>query len=72
MSFSWILTVPRPTPENAEALAGLGASQTFETSDEADSWLGERFDELSFEGVTAVTLAQDGRPVRAPMSLDEA
>lgn len=72
MSYSWILTVPHPNPESAQALADLGASQTFETSDEADSWLGERFDELSFEGVTAVTLAEDGQPVRDPMSLEEA
>ncbi|AFV89038.1 MAG: hypothetical protein SOH99_07140 [Acidipropionibacterium acidipropionici] len=71
MSFSWILTVPRPTPAGADALAELGASQTFDSAEEADAWLGEHFDELSFEGVDAVTLADDGTPVRDPMSLAE-
>lgn len=71
MSFSWILTVPHPTPAGADALAELGASRTFDSAEEADAWLGEHFDELSFEGVDAVTLASDGTPVRDPMSLAE-
>lgn len=71
MSFSWILSVPSPTPAGADALAGLGASQSFDTAEDADAWLGEHFDELSFEGVDAVTLAEDGTPVRDSMSLSE-
>lgn len=71
MSFAWILSVPRPTPASAEALAELGASQTFETADEADAWFSEVWEDLSEEGVDAATLAEDGNPVRSPMSLAE-
>ncbi|AXE39256.1 hypothetical protein [Acidipropionibacterium virtanenii] len=72
MSFAWILTVPHPSPAGTDALAELGASQSFDSAEEADAWLGEHFDELSFEGVDAVTLAEDGTPVRERMSLSEA
>ncbi len=71
MSFAWILTVPHPTPASAEALAELGAGQTFETAEEADAWFSEVWDELAEEGVEAVTLAEDDAPVRDPMSLAE-
>lgn len=72
MSFSWILTVAHNSPAVAESLAELGAQQTFDSADEADAWFSEVWEDLAEEGVDAVTLAEDGNPVRPPMSLAEA
>lgn len=72
MSFSWLLTVTRNSPAVAEALAELGAQQTFESVGEADAWLSEVWEDLAEEGVEAITLTEDGEPVRPPMSLAEA
>ena len=71
MSFSWILSIPHPTPATAEALAELGAQQDFDSAEQADAWFSEVWENLADEGVEAVTLADDGHPVRPAMSLDE-
>ena len=41
----------------------------FPTQSDAESWVGEQWQALAAEGVTAVHLFEDGRKVYGPMSL---
>ena len=49
-----------------------GESAEFPSQADAEAWLGESWRELQEEGVSAVTLTEDGREVYGPMSLDPA
>ncbi len=46
-----------------------GASSTFPTQGDAESWIGETWRELLEAGVARVTLLEDDRAVYGPMSL---
>ena len=47
----------------------LAASQSFPTQSDAETWLGETWQDLLAEGVEQVTLLEDARVVYGPMSL---
>lgn len=47
-------------------------SQAFPTQSDAETWIGETWQELRDAGVDAVTLFEDGREVYGPMSLHPA
>ena len=49
--------------------AGGSAASTFPSQAEAEAWLGESWEELADEGVSAVTLQCNGVDVYGPMSL---
>ncbi|HSI93393.1 MAG TPA: hypothetical protein VK925_07815 [Jiangellaceae bacterium] len=42
----------------------------FSTQADAETWLGQTWQDLVADGVAAVTLYDDGREVYGPMSLD--
>jgi hypothetical protein len=46
-----------------------GGSDAFPSQADAEAWLGEAWQSLAAEGVSAVTLEEDGRTVYGPMSL---
>ena len=48
------------------------AGRQFPSQAEAESWLGETWQELHAAGVAAVVLLEDGRAVYGPMSLESA
>lgn len=50
--------------------AGTLAGMVFDSQAEAEAWLGDNYQTLSDEGVRAVTLFEEDRPVYGPMSLD--
>ena len=47
------------------------ASPPHQNQSDAESWLGERWRELSDAGIAQVTLLDSGRKVYGPMSLSE-
>ncbi len=46
------------------------AEGRFSTQADAETWLGQIWQDLAAEGVASVTLYEDGRAVYGPMSLD--
>lgn len=48
------------------------ASGGFPSQADAEAWLGETWRDLLDQGVTSVTLTEDGRTVYGPMSLEPA
>lgn len=48
---------------------GPTVSQAFPTQSDAETWIGENWQELRESGVDAVTLFEEGREVYGPMSL---
>ena len=46
-------------------------SESFPSQGDAESYIGECWRELREQGITAVTLYEDGRKVYGPMPLDE-
>lgn len=42
----------------------------FATQSDAETWLGEHFEDLLADGITAVTLMESGNEVYGPMSLN--
>lgn len=49
-----------------------GTSAEFPSQADAEAWLGESWRDLLDDGVSAVTLREDGRDVYGPMSLEPA
>lgn len=47
----------------------VGSSPDFENRGDAETWLGESFDELLDDGVDQVVLVNDGSEVYGPMGL---
>jgi hypothetical protein len=48
---------------------GAPAADAFPTQADAETWIGETWQELVEVGVAAVTLLEDGREIYGPMSL---
>jgi hypothetical protein len=72
MSYTWQMHAGTtnqvvPDPESPAQPAGGFPSQA-----EAESWVGEVWRELLAEGIDAVSLFEEGRPVYGPMSLHPA
>ncbi len=55
--------------EVSAASAGVGTRQEFPSQSDAESWVGETWQELLEGGVDAVTLFEADREVYGPMSL---
>ena len=55
-----------------EASEAREASPQFPTQADAETWVGEVWRDLLAEGIDAVSLFEDGRPVYGPMSLHPA
>jgi hypothetical protein len=64
MAWTW-------TYEN-EAGDSVGTSEVFDSRGDAESWIGEAFEELLDDGVAQVRLLEDGAEVYGPMSLSPA
>lgn len=47
----------------------VGASEAFESRGDAESWVGEAFEDLLHEGIDQVVLFEDDRQVYGPMGL---
>ncbi len=67
MSWSW-----RCENESGETVTPEGASEVFPTQSDAESWVGEMWQELLGQGVAQVTLLDGDRTVYGPMSLSPA
>lgn len=68
MAFTWTYH----DASGADLPADSAASMTdthFPTQADAESWVGETWQELAADGVDSVTLVQDGATVYGPMSL---
>ena len=57
----------QPTPEGPES-SGV-TLPSFATRSDAETWLGEHYLELLDQGVTAVSLMEQGREAYGPMEL---
>jgi hypothetical protein len=68
MTFTWRLESSDGTPLS---LPGSGAER-FPSQADAESWVGEAWQELLAEGVDQVTLLEGDRVVYGPMSLHPA
>ncbi|MBK5217397.1 MAG: hypothetical protein JJE02_07425 [Propionibacteriales bacterium] len=49
--------------------SNVGASQSFESRSDAESWVGEAFEDLIDDGVDQVRLFEDAREAYGPMGL---
>ena len=49
--------------------SNVGASEPFESRSDAESWVGEAFEDLLEEGVDQVRLFEDAREAYGPMGL---
>ncbi|HEX7354894.1 MAG TPA: hypothetical protein VF288_08700 [Mycobacteriales bacterium] len=67
MSWSW-----RCESESGEVLAPEGGDEQFPTQSDAESWVGEMWQDLRDRGVAHVVLLHDGAVVYGPMSLSAA
>lgn len=67
MTWTWTFTGPE-----GDRVAPEEAAEGFLTQAEAEDWIGVSWRELREEGVSSVTLHEDGRLVYGPMSLDPA
>ncbi len=65
MTWSWHYVRSDPTGMHD----GPSGSQVFPTQSDAETWIGENWQELREAGVDAVTLFEEGREVYGPMSL---
>ena len=68
MSWIWLLT-----DENGATVAipdDLESDATFHTQADAETWIGENWQELHDNGVAAVTLTASGTKIYGPMSLE--
>lgn len=52
-----------------EAVGGNAVSQEFPTQSDAETWIGETWQELLAGGIDAVVLCEDDHEVYGPMSL---
>lgn len=64
-SWTWTYTDAAGAPVSGPTLPTTG----FPTQSDAESWLGESWQELADAGVAAVTLHEDDQVVYGPMSL---
>jgi hypothetical protein len=53
----------------AVTVAGASGSESFPSQGDAETWIGESWNELLDAGVTQVTLCDAGRRIYGPMSL---
>lgn len=64
-AWTWEYLGPAGAPMTGAALPTTG----YPTQSDAESWLGETWQELADAGVDAVSLYEDGAQVYGPMSL---
>lgn len=67
MSDQWTWTYA--DGDGAPANSAYAVSSAFPTQSDAESWLGETWQQLSEEGIASVSLFENGEPVYGPMSL---
>lgn len=68
MAWTWTFHDAAGTDLALDAAPSLTATE-FPTQADAESWVGEVWQELAADGVDAVTLVNDGAKVYGPMSL---
>ncbi len=64
---SWTWRVPTNAGDVVESAV---ADRTFPSQSDAESWLGESWQELADDGVEQVVLVRDDQVIYGPMSLD--
>ncbi|RLP07974.1 hypothetical protein [Propionibacterium australiense] len=69
MSFRWEEELEPEAELSEDERHGLGLGREFDTREDAESWLGESFDELADYGVASVSLYEDDELVYGPMGL---
>ncbi|WP_316669982.1 hypothetical protein [uncultured Propionibacterium sp.] len=69
MSFRWEEELEPEAELSVDERHGLGLGREFDTREDAESWLGESFEELADYGVSSVSLYEDDDLVYGPMSL---
>lgn len=67
MSDQWTWTYA--DEDGAPVTGTYAVSAAFPTQSDAESWLGETWQQLSEEGIASVSLFENGEPVYGPMSL---
>jgi hypothetical protein len=67
MSWTW-----RYETRDGKPIESAGASPSFPTQSDAETWIGESWPELLDAGVDAVTLLEDASVIYGPMSLHPA
>lgn len=65
MSWTWTYT----DAENEPVTGADPAPESFPSQSDAESWIGEVWQQLLEQGVDGVTLLEDARVVYGPMSL---
>lgn len=65
MSWSWTYEASDGSPVTVDG----ATAESFPSQSDAESWLGEGWQELLGAGVDQVSLIEDGRVVYGPMSL---
>ncbi len=69
MSWIWEYETAEGSPLDADQLLTAPAVEIFPSQSDAESWLGEVWQELLHAGVEQVTLRDGDRKVYGPMSL---
>ena len=69
MSWIWQYETADGSPLDADQLITAPTSEIFPSQSDAESWLGEVWQELLHAGVEQVTLQDGDRTVYGPMSL---
>jgi hypothetical protein len=69
VSWIWEYETADGLPLDADQLLTAPAAEVFPSQSDAESWLGEVWQELLHAGVEQVTLRDSGRKVYGPMSL---
>jgi len=67
MSWTW-----RYETRDGKQIESAGPSPSFPTQSDAETWIGESWQELLDAGVDAVTLLEDASVIYGPMSLHPA
>jgi hypothetical protein len=69
VSWTWRYESADGTPLDPDELTAAPAAEVFPSQSDAESWIGEVWQELLHAGVEQVTLREDGRTVYGPMGL---
>jgi hypothetical protein len=69
VSWTWRYETADGTPLDADALSSAPRAEIFPSQSDAESWLGEVWQELLHAGVEQVTLRDGDRKVYGPMGL---
>jgi hypothetical protein len=65
----WRYESAEGAPLDPDELGAAPAAEVFPSQSDAESWIGEVWQELLHAGVEQVTLQEDGRAVYGPMGL---